>query len=87
MALQILVLFPERPADSSIEIPIGFTRKVRAFLHENSPRANPTILQRFRVVLNEGGFSHCIQYMIEVFMQVCKDTYKDNPVSPEGLDL
>ncbi|KAI0648359.1 hypothetical protein C8Q79DRAFT_905097 [Trametes meyenii] len=87
IALQILVLLLERPTDDSIEIAVGFMREVGAFLGENSPKANATVYERFRAVLNEGSISHRVQYMIEVLMQVRKDKYKDNPIVPEGLDL
>lgn len=87
IALQILVLLLERPSDDSIEIAVGFTREAGAFLQENSPKANATVFERFRAVLNEGNISHRVQYMIEVLMQVRKDKYKDNPVLSEGLDL
>ncbi|KAF8968251.1 armadillo-type protein [Flammula alnicola] len=87
IALQILVLLLERPTDDSIEIAVGFTREVGAFLAENSPKANATVFERFRAVLNEGRISQRVQYMIEVLMQVRKDKYKDNPIYPEGLDL
>lgn len=87
IALQILVLLLERPTDDSIEIAVGFTREVGAYIAENSPKANATVFERFRAVLNEGAISHRVQYMIEVLMQVRKDRYKDNPVLPEGLDL
>ncbi|KAJ8083115.1 pre-mRNA-splicing factor cwc22 [Marasmius tenuissimus] len=87
IALQILVLLLERPTDDSIEIAVGFMREVGAFLAENSPKANATVYERFRAVLNEGTISHRVQYMIEVLMQVRKDKYKDNPILPEGLDL
>ncbi|KIK98840.1 hypothetical protein PAXRUDRAFT_823455 [Paxillus rubicundulus Ve08.2h10] len=87
IALQILVLLLERPTDDSIEIAVGVSREVGAFLAENSPKANATVFERFRAVLNEGALSHRVQYMIEVLMQVRKDKYKDNPILPEGLDL
>ena len=87
IALQILVLLLERPTDDSIEIAVGFTREVGTFLAENSPKANATVFERFRAVLNEGSVSHRVQYMIEVLMQVRKDKYKENPILPEGLDL
>lgn len=87
IALQILVLLLERPTDDSIEIAVGFMREVGAFLAENSPKANATVYERFRAVLNEGNISHRVQYMVEVLMQVRKDKYKDNPIVPEGLDL
>ncbi|KAJ7584937.1 armadillo-type protein [Mycena floridula] len=87
IALQILVLLLERPTDDSIEIAVGFMREVGAFLTENSPKANATVYERFRAVLNEGTISQRVQYMIEVLMQVRKDKYKDNPILPEGLDL
>ncbi|RXW18185.1 hypothetical protein EST38_g7665, partial [Candolleomyces aberdarensis] len=87
IALQILVLLLERPTDDSIEIAVGFMREVGAFLAENSPKANATVYERFRAVLNEGNISQRVQYMVEVLMQVRKDKYKDNPVIPEGLDL
>ncbi|KDQ59686.1 hypothetical protein JAAARDRAFT_127159 [Jaapia argillacea MUCL 33604] len=87
IALQILVLLLERPTDDSIEIAVGFMREVGAFLAENAPKANATVYERFRAVLNEGTISQRVQYMIEVLMQVRKDKYKDNPIVPEGLDL
>jgi len=62
-------------------------REVGAFLSENSPKANATVFERFRAVLNEGSITHRVQYMIEVLMQTRKDKYKDNPILPEGLDL
>lgn len=37
IALQVLVLFLERPPDNLVNIAIGFTREVGAFLQENSP--------------------------------------------------
>ena len=82
-----MVLLLERPTDDSIEIAVGFTREVGAFIAENSPKANATVFERFRAVLNEGRISQRVQYMIEVLMQVRKDKYKDNPILPEGLDL
>ena len=87
IVLQILVLLLERPTDDSIEIAVGLTREVGAFLTENSPKSNNIVFGRFRDVLNEGRISHRVQYMIEVLMQVRKDKYKDNPIIPEGLDL
>jgi pre-mRNA-splicing factor CWC22 len=48
------------------------------------PKANATVFERFRAILNEGksakGCNICL-------MQVRKDKYKDNPTLPEGLDL
>lgn len=87
VALQILVLLLERPTDDSVEIAVGFMREVGAFLAENSPKANASVYERFRVVLNEGTISQRVQFMVEVLMQVRKDKYKDNPILPEGLDL
>ena len=87
IGLQILILLLERPTDDSIEIAVGFMREIGAFLTENSPKANASVFERFRAVLNEGAISHRVQYMIEVLMQVRKDKYKDNPIIPEGLDL
>lgn len=87
IALQIMVLLLERPTDDSIEIAVGFMREVGAYLAENAPKANSSVYERFRAVLNEGTISQRVQYMIEVLMQVRKDKYKDNPMIPEGLDL
>ena len=53
IALEIFVLLLERPTDDSVEIAMGFMRKVSAFLSENSPKANAYVYERFRVVLNE----------------------------------
>jgi pre-mRNA-splicing factor CWC22 len=68
-----------RPTDNSIEIAVGFTREVGAYLQETSPKASATVFERFRAVLNEGTISHRVQYMIEVLMQVREDKYKDIP--------
>ncbi|KAG9011169.1 pre-mRNA-splicing factor cwc22 [Tulasnella sp. JGI-2019a] len=87
IALQMLVLLLERPTDDSVEIAVGFMREVGAFLAENSPKANNGVYERFRAVLHEGAIDKRVQYMIEVLFQVRKDTYKDNPILPEGLDL
>ncbi|THH08696.1 hypothetical protein EW145_g2516, partial [Phellinidium pouzarii] len=87
IALQTLVLLLEQPTDDSVEIAVGFMREVGAYLSENSPKANASVYERFRAVLNEGTISQRVQYMIEVLMQVRKDKYKDNPIIPEGLDL
>jgi len=87
IAVQILCLLLESPTDASIEIAVGFTREVWAFLQENSPKANATTFERFRAVSNEGSMSHRVQYMIEVLMQVRNDKCKDDLISPEGLDL
>lgn len=87
VALQILILLLERPTDDSIEIAVGFMREVGAFLGENASKANASVFERFRAVLNEGNISQRVQYMIEVLMQVRKDKYKDNPILAEGLDL
>jgi len=91
IALQTLVLLLERPTDDSIEIAVGFTREVGAFLQENSPKANAAVFERFRAVLNEGGIKHRVRYMFEVLMQVRKDKDedkdKDDPILSEGLDL
>ena len=82
VALQILVLLLERPTDDSIEI----AREVGAFLSENSPKANATVFERFRAVLNEGKISQRVQYMIEVLMQVRKDKPIIYETSPDFLD-
>jgi pre-mRNA-splicing factor CWC22 len=87
IALEILFLLLERPTDDSMEIAVGFTREVGAFIAEHAPSANAMVFERFRAVLNEGSISQRVQYMIEVLMQVRKDKYKDNPILPEGLDL
>ena len=51
-ALQILILLLERSTDDSIEIAVGFTLEVGAFLQENSPKANATVFERFRPACN-----------------------------------
>ncbi|KAJ7509682.1 armadillo-type protein [Mycena galericulata] len=73
VAHEIIDLLIERPTDDSIEITVGFMREVGAFLAQNSPKANATVFERFRAVLNE--------------LQRVKDKDKDNPILPEGLDL
>lgn len=87
IVLEILVLLLEKPTDDAIEIAVGLMREIGASLAERSPKANASIYERFRAVLNEGNITHRVQYMIEVLMQVRKDKYKDNPILPEGLDL
>ena len=70
-----------------MEIAVSFTRKVSAFLQENSPKPNATVFECFRAVLNEGNISHLVQYMIVVLFQIRKEKYKDDPILPEELDL
>ena len=84
VAFQILVLLLEWPTDDSIEIPVGFTCEVGAFLSENSPIANATVFEWFRAVLKKEEISQRVQYMIEVLMQVRKDK-QDKTISRWGV--
>jgi pre-mRNA-splicing factor CWC22 len=87
VVLQILSLLLQNPTDDSVEVAVGFTRHVGAFLAEQSPKANTGVFERFRAVLHEGAIDKRVQYMIEVLFQVRKDGYKDNPIIPPELDL
>ena len=87
IVLQIPVLLLEVPTDDSVEIAVSFTRELGAFLQENSPKANATVFERFRALLNEGSISHRVQYMIEVLMQVRKDKNKDDPICQKDPTL
>ncbi|MBW0534460.1 hypothetical protein O181_074175 [Austropuccinia psidii MF-1] len=87
LAFEIIILLLEKPTDDSVEIAVGFTKDVGAFLSEAEPKANNTVYERFRSILHEATISKRVQYMIEVLFQVRKDRFKDNPVLPEGLDL
>jgi pre-mRNA-splicing factor CWC22 len=62
IVLQTLILLLERPTDDSIEIAVGFTREVGAFLQHNSPKANASVFERFRAVLNEGNITSAIVF-------------------------
>ena len=78
----------DKPTDDSIEIAVGFTREVGAYLDENAKNAANEVFARFRAVLGEqAALTNRVQYMVEVLFQVRKDKYKDNPSLPEGLDL
>ena len=48
--------------------------EVSAFLSKNSPKANAYVYEHFRGVLNEGSISQRVQFMVEVLMQVRKDS-------------
>ncbi|KAI8461503.1 hypothetical protein BY996DRAFT_8404519 [Phakopsora pachyrhizi] len=87
LAFEIIILLLEKPTDDSVEIAVGFTKEVGAFLSEAEPKANNSIYERFRSILHEATISKRVQYMIEVLFQVRKDRFKDNLVFPEGLDL
>jgi pre-mRNA-splicing factor CWC22 len=87
VALEMLVLLLNNPTDDSVELAVGFTREVGAFLAEHSPKAANIAFERFRAVLHEGTIDKRVQYMIEVLFQLRKDKYKDHPIIPEGLDL
>ncbi|OAV92002.1 hypothetical protein PTTG_27795 [Puccinia triticina 1-1 BBBD Race 1] len=87
LAFEIIILLLEKPTDDSVEIAVGFTKEVGAFLSEAEPKANNSVYERFRSILHEATISKRVQYMIEVLFQVRKDRFKDNLVLPEGLDL
>jgi len=87
LAFEIIILLLEKPTDDSVEIAVGFTKEVGAFLSEAEPKANNSVYERFRSILHEATISKRVQYMIEVLFQVRKDRFKDNVVLPEGLDL
>ncbi|KAH9462253.1 hypothetical protein MJO29_003025 [Puccinia striiformis f. sp. tritici] len=87
LAFEMIILLLEKPTDDSVEIAVGFTKEVGAFLSEAEPKANNSVYERFRSILHEASISKRVQYMIEVLFQVRKDRFKDNPVLPEGLDL
>lgn len=87
LAFEMIILLLEKPTDDSVEIAVGFTKEVGAFLSEAEPKANNSVYERFRSILHEATISKRVQYMIEVLFQVRKDRFKDNPVLPEGLDL
>jgi hypothetical protein len=55
IVLPILVLLLECPTDDSIEIAVGLTQEVGAFLTENLPKSNKIILGRFRDEPNNSG--------------------------------
>ncbi|KAF8810015.1 hypothetical protein BYT27DRAFT_7209637 [Phlegmacium glaucopus] len=86
VALQTPVLHLERPTDDSIKIAVGFTREVGAFLSENSPKANVTVFERFRAVLNKGRISQRVQYMIEILMKDSLNIFKFDSQYPENED-
>ncbi|KAG0146511.1 hypothetical protein CROQUDRAFT_518521 [Cronartium quercuum f. sp. fusiforme G11] len=87
LAFEMIILLLEKPTDDSVEIAVGFTKQVGAFLSEVEPKANNSVYERFRSILHEATISKRVQYMIEVLFQVRKDRFKDNPIIPEGLDL
>lgn len=87
LALQVLFLLLGKPTDDSVEIAIGFTRAVGAFLTESNSRGITLVFERFRDILHEGQLDKRTQYMIEVLFQVRKDRFRDDPAVPEGLDL
>ena len=88
VSLEIVEWLLTDSTDDSVEIAVGFMRDVGAFLLENAPKANDSVIQRFRALLQtKKAVSTRVQYMIEVLLLVLREKYKDNPILPEGLDL
>lgn len=87
IALQIITLLLERPTDSSVEVAIAFLKECGSFLAETSPRALDATFDRLRSILHDGDVSIRVQYMIEVAFALRKESFKDFPQIPEGLDL
>lgn len=78
----------EQPSDDSVEIAVGFAREVGAFLDENARDSTERVYEYFRkILLEEGKINKRVLYMVEVFFQIRKDKFKDNPILGEGLDL
>ncbi|KAJ3188165.1 pre-mRNA-splicing factor cwc22 [Gaertneriomyces sp. JEL0708] len=87
VALQLLMLLLERPTDDSVEVAVGFTREVGAYLSEVASRGTNAVFDRFRAILHEGTIDKRTQYMVEVLFQVRKDKFQANPAIPEELDI
>lgn len=54
IALQVLFLLFKRCTNNFIEIAVGFTREVGAFVTENSLKANVEVYGRFCATFNGG---------------------------------
>ncbi|KAI9629495.1 hypothetical protein KEM48_012965 [Puccinia striiformis f. sp. tritici PST-130] len=74
LAFEMIILLLEKPTDDSVEIAVGFTKEVGAFLSEAEPKANNSVYERFRSILHEASISQ-------------ERSLQGYPVLPEGLDL
>ncbi|KAH9819051.1 armadillo-type protein [Melampsora americana] len=87
LAFEMITLLLEKPTDDSVEIAVGFTKEVGAFLSEAEPKASNSVYELFCLISLEGTISSRVRFMINVLFRVRKDRFKDNPVLPEGLDI
>jgi len=87
LALHVATLLLERITDDSIEVCVSFMQEVGHVLQVVEPVGSHAIYERFRTILHEGQIDRRVQYVIEGYMKVCKDKFKDFPGVVEELDL
>ena len=87
LALQIITLLLENPTDDSIELCIAFLKECGMKLKNLCSRAFTAVNETIRNVLHEGKLQTRILYMVETYLKILKDGFKEHlPVIPE-LDL
>ncbi|CDK28596.1 unnamed protein product [Kuraishia capsulata CBS 1993] len=87
VALQVLHFLLESSSDDAVEISVNLMTEVGATLTETSSRACGVILERFRVVLQEGMVNKRVQHLIQVLFQERREEFKDHPSVVKELDL
>ena len=87
LALQVLTLLLETPTDDSIELCIAFLKECGMKLKDLCLRAFSAINDTLRSVLHEGKLQTRILYMVEVYLKILKDGFKEHPPVIPDLDL
>ena len=87
LALQVLTLLLETPTDDSIELCIAFLKECGMKLKDVCSRAFSAINDTLRNVLHEGKLVTRVLYMVEVYLKILKDGFKEHPPVIPALDL
>ena len=87
LALQVLTLLLETPTDDSIELCIAFLKESGMKLKDICSRAFSATNDTLRNVLHEGKLETRILYMVEVYLKILKDGFKEHPPVIPELDL
>ena len=87
LALQVLTLLLDNPTDDSIELCIAFLKECGLKLKELSSRAFNAVNETLRNVLHEGKLQTRVLYMVETYLKILKDGFKEHPSVIHELDL
>ncbi|KAI6661063.1 Pre-mRNA-splicing factor CWC22-like protein isoform X1 [Oopsacas minuta] len=87
LALQVLTLLLETPTDDSVELCIAFLKECGMKLKDVSSRAFTAVNDTLRNVLHEGKLQKRNLYIVETYLKILKDGFKEHPPIIPSLDL